>query len=68
MAFGAKRTMYDFTEEGDPVKKRVVDIVVNIDERTADGYYWASALKQFKYFVTHPELLKSKPETVVKDW
>ena len=68
MAFGAKRTMYDFTEEGDPVKKRVIDIVVNIDERTADGYYWASALKQFKYFVTHPELLKSKPETVVKDW
>ena len=58
----------DFTEDGEPFKKRVIDIVVNIDERTTDGYYWASSLKYFKSFMAHPEVLKSKPETVVKDW
>lgn len=68
ISFGAKRTMYDFTEEGEPVKKRVVDVVVNIDERTTDGYYWASSLKVFKYNMAHPEILKKNPETVIKDF
>ena len=68
IAFGAKRTIYDFTEDGEPFKKRVIDIVVNIDERNTDEYYWASSLKYFKSCMAHPEVLKSKPETVVKDW
>ena len=68
IAFGAKRTIYDFTEDGEPFKKRAIDIVVNIDERTTDGYYWASSLKYSKSCMAHPEALKSKPETVVKDW
>lgn len=67
IAFGAKRTVYDFTEEGEPFKKRVVDIVVNIDERTTNGYYWASSLKMFKHYLAHPELLREKPEHVVED-
>ena len=68
ISFGAKRTIYDFNEDGEPFKKRVIDIVVNIDERITDGYYWASSLKYFKSCMAHPEVLKSKPETVVKDW
>ncbi len=67
IAFGAKRTMYDFTEDGDPIKKRVVDITVNMDERTTNGYYWASSLKMFKHYMAHPELLKEKPEEVFED-
>lgn len=67
IAFGAKRTMYDFTEEGESVKKRVIDIIVNMDERTTNGYYWASALKMFKHYMAHPTLLKEKPEQVVED-
>ncbi len=67
IAFGAKRTIYDFTEDGDPFKKRVVDFTVNIDERTTNGYYWASSLKMFKHYLAHPELLKEKPECVVED-
>lgn len=67
IAFGAKRTMYDFTEDGEPIKKRVVDITVNMDERATNGYYWASALKMFKHYMAHPELLKEKPQTVVQD-
>ena len=68
IAFGAKRTVYDFTDEGEPFKKRVIDFVVNMDERTTDGYYWASSLKVFKSCVSHPEILKKKPETVIKDF
>lgn len=67
IAFGAKRTVYDFSEEGEPFKKRVVDFTVNIDERTTNGYYWASSLKMFKHYLAHPELLREKPETVVED-
>ncbi len=67
IAFGAKRTMYDFTEDGDPIKKRVVDITVNMDERTTNGYYWASSLKMFKHYMAHPELLREKPEQVFED-
>ncbi len=67
IAFGSKRTVYDFTEEGEPFKKRVVDIVVNMDERTTNGYYWASALKMFKHYLAHPELLREKPDHVVED-
>ena len=68
IAFGAKRTVYDFTDEGEPYKKKVIDFVVNMDERTTDGYYWASSLKVFKNCMAHPEILKNKPETVVKDF
>ncbi|MBQ0070537.1 MAG: hypothetical protein KBS81_01555, partial [Spirochaetales bacterium] len=68
IAFGAKRTTYDFTEDGEPVKKRVIDFVANMDERTCDGYYWASSLKQFKHYVMHPELMKEKPAQVIKDF
>lgn len=67
IAFGAKRTVYDFTEDGEPVKKRVVDFIANMDERITNGYYWASALKVFKHSLTHPEVLKEKPEQVVLD-
>ena len=67
IAFGAKRTVYDFTEDGEPFKKRVVDFTANMDERTTNGYYWASSLKLFKYYMAHPTLLKEKPESVVED-
>lgn len=67
IAFGSKRTIYDFTEDGEPFKKRVVDFTVNIDERTANGYYWASSLKMFKHYLAHPQLLREKPEQVIQD-
>lgn len=67
IAFGAKRTYYAFNEDGEPFKKRVIDFVVNMDERTTNGYYWASALKMFKHYLAHPELLREKPEQVVED-
>ena len=41
---------------------------LNMDERTTDGYYWASSLKVFKNCMAHPEILKNKPETVIKDF
>lgn len=67
ISFGAKRTCYDFDENGRPVKKRVVDMVINMDERTCDGYYWASSMKVLKKYLEHPDLLVDKPEKVIKD-
>ena len=35
----------------------VVDIRATLDERIADGFYFARSLKLIKYVFEHPELL-----------
>ena len=36
----------------------VCDFGVNCDERIADGYYFATAIKLFEYIIMNPELLE----------
>ena len=43
-------------EEG----KKVVDICATIDERIADGFYFAKSMQLFEYIAKNPELLKEK--------
>lgn len=38
----------------------VCDFGINCDERVADGYYFATAIKMFEYIVENPELLEDK--------
>lgn len=43
--------------------ERVVDICdfgINCDERVADGYYFAKAIKMFEYIIENPKLLEDK--------
>ena len=44
-----------------------VTFKVVTDERICDGYYYASAFKQLKRYLQHPEILDQIPETVVED-
>lgn len=67
IAFGRKRRQTELDENGEPVSRRYVDYTVNIDERTVDGFYYASALRYFHRLVTNPTVLDEKPETVVRD-
>ncbi len=48
-----KRLMPDGTEQ----IRDVVDIGATLDERIADGFYFARSLKLIKYICAHPELL-----------
>ena len=47
--------------------RTLVDVTFTIDERIADGYYFAQALKYFKYLVENPEELANPPERVIGD-
>lgn len=48
-------------------EKKVIGMRFVTDERICDGYYYASAIKMFKYYLRHPELLEQPPEKVVID-
>lgn len=43
--------------DGQPVVRDVMDLGVTLDERIADGFYFARSLKLIKHMFAHPELL-----------
>ena len=62
---GTIGTMYK--EEG----RDKVKMTITLDERIADGFYFAKSLKLLKYILEHPEMLTSKvsdpvPEDIAK--
>lgn len=67
LAFGAKRNAIEYNRKGEQSIKRVVDYIVNIDERICDGFYLASAMKVMRRNFENPELLLSSPEKVIED-
>ena len=46
--------------------KEVIDIGLTIDERIADGYYYAKSVKIFKKVLENPELLELPFDTEVE--
>lgn len=67
MAFGGKRREFLIQEDGSVQKRKVIDMIFNMDERICDGYYWASAFKILQKNLADPDLLKEPPEEVVID-
>lgn len=67
IAFGAKRGDLFLDEDGTVRKRRVIDLVLNMDERICDGYNYASAMKMLKKYLTNPEELREPPKEVVID-
>ena len=47
-----------FKEDGTYEMKDTIKIGMTIDERIADGYYFAKTLKLFQHLLNHPELLE----------
>ena len=66
-AFGCKRRTIEVDADGNPVRRKYVDFTFNLDERTVDGFYYATVLKTFKRLLAHPERLEIPPETVLRD-
>ena len=56
-------TLLDGTKEN----HHFVTFKVVTDERICDGFYYASAMKQLKRYLNHPEVLDNTLESVVED-
>ncbi len=67
VAFGRKYRKVELDLTGKPVTHRYVDFVLNCDERTVDGFYYATVLKYFQKLLRNPEVLDEQPEEIKWD-
>lgn len=68
LAIGRKEAKNEVKRDGEIVHKHVVNMRFVLDERICDGYYFASAIKLFKYYVKNPELLLAPPDSISEDY
>ena len=66
-AFGCKRKALELQEDGTVVQRKYIDMKFTLDERIADGFYYATFFKYFRRLLSHPEVLDDVPEEVAKD-
>ena len=64
IAIGTKRVAYELDRKGNTLTNRYADLKFTIDERIADGYYFAAFLKEYRRAFAHPEMLLTPPDTV----
>lgn len=67
VAIGRKYRKTELDAEGKPVTRRYVDFVMNCDERTTDGFYYAAVLKHFHKIMRNPVQLDTPPVEVLRD-
>lgn len=67
VAFGRKYRKVELDLTGKPVTHRYVDFVLNCDERTVDGFYYATVLKYFQKLLRNPQVLDEQPEEIKWD-
>ena len=67
VSFGCKRRALEVQEDGTVVQKKYVDIKISTDERTVDGFYYATFFKHYKHLLLRPEIMENPPEEVKQD-
>ncbi len=67
MAIGRKEIKNELNRDGSVSTKHVINMRFVLDERICDGYYFASAIKLFKYYIKNPELLLKEPDYISDD-
>ena len=67
ISYGKMNTREVTLADGTKENHHFVSLKVVTDERICDGFYYASAFKQLKRYLNHPEVLDLTPETVVED-
>lgn len=55
---GEIKTKVEINEKGKEVTKKVCEFGINLDERIADGYYFAKSLQLLQYIFNNPSLLE----------
>lgn len=68
MAIGKKEVKHELERDGSVKSKHIIKMRFVLDERICDGYYFASAIKQFMYYVKHPEVLLTPPDYISEDY
>lgn len=58
VVIGEKKQTPTFRADGTFTLRDTLDIGLTIDERIADGYYYAQTVKLMKYILEHPETLE----------
>ena len=53
------------TEKGKKEIRKICEFGINLDERIADGYYFAKSVKLLQYLFDNPELLEEDMENLV---
>ncbi len=66
-SFGCKRRTLEVQEDGSIEQRKYVDFRFTMDERIADGFYYAAFFKHFRRILHHPEVLDAPPEEVIPD-
>lgn len=66
VVIGEKKMTPFYDEKGNVTMKETLDIGLTIDERIADGFYYAKSIKIFKKVLANPELLELPFETEVE--
>lgn len=66
-AFGVKYNKNELKADGTVKSFKCVDYRITTDERIADGYAYAAALKHLKSTMKHPDSLDLPPKTVIED-
>jgi hypothetical protein len=62
---GEKKMSPAFSNGGNVTMRETVDLGLTIDERIADGYYYAQTVRLLKKLLENPELLESPANTAV---
>lgn len=58
LVVGKKKQTPTFHEDGTVTFRDTLDLGLTIDERIADGYYYAKSVKLMKYVIEHPETME----------
>ena len=64
---GEKHRAHVVDREGNDSIREVLEIGLTVDERIADGYYYAKTVKLLKHLLAHPELLEHPLKEEVDD-
>ncbi len=68
LAIGKKKICRELQDDGSVERKKVITMRFVLDERICDGYYFAAAIKLFKYYCKNPELLLFPPDYISEDY
>ena len=66
VVIGQKKMVPEYDEKGNISMKEVLDVGLTIDERIADGFYYAKSMKIFRKVLENPELLELPFDTEVE--
>ncbi len=66
VVIGQKKMTPFYDEKGNIVMKETLDVGLTVDERIADGFYYAKSMRIFRKVLENPELLELPFETEVE--